>query len=528
MALRGALDPPLERVGRYEIHSRIGQGGMAVVYRAALRGPVDATREVALKVVHPHLSADEHFVLMFLDEMRLAMALSHRNIVQTFDAGEDDGVYFMVMELVEGCSLHELLKRVGGPLPLDIALFIGLQVCSALEYAHTLDPPVTHRDVSPSNILISNGGDVKLADFGVAKAAGRIAVTDSSVLKGKVTYMSPEQARGRAGPPADIFALGAVLYEMISGERIRSSSGLERLFDNSSVPAILSKVRPEIPASLEKLVMSCVANEVEQRPASATALHHSLNQELFALLTATGQAVDSHRRLCTFLDQHVARADTPPPAAPAREALLARKLLEAAAEESVSAAEHATSAPVHDEQSRRTVAAPEQPPPPRRHAAWIVPAAVAGLVVAAVVVTLVRYASAPPVPAGTRTTTVVADLRTDPDTRAVQPADSAAGTARKTDLGRPERIKDQARVPRHRPVLPKPASLFVLARIGRQVVWADVLVDGQHVGQSPVQIPGLSPGEHLIEVRRDGYPPAERRLRLKPGQSHRVFIELDQ
>jgi serine/threonine protein kinase len=532
MTSPGPLEPPLERVGRYEIRSRIGQGGMAVVYRAALRGPVDATREVALKVIHPHLSVDEQFVLMFLDEMRLAMALSHRNIVQTFDAGEEDGVYFMVMELVEGCALHEMLRRVEEPLPLDIALFIALQVCSALEYAHTLDPPVTHRDVSPSNILISKIGDVKLADFGVAKAAGRIVVSSSNVLKGKVTYMSPEQARGHSGPPADIFALGAVLYEMISGSRIRPTSELEWIINNTAIPAILSEVRPEIPESLERLVMGCLANDVGQRPASATALHQSLNQELFQLLTSSGQAVDSHRRLRDFLEQRVLTEPTArAPLAQAREALLARKLIEAAA----SADQPSVASADDGNHQRVTVAAPGGPalvsdrepdaaPPPsalRPRAGWIIAVFVlAGAL--AVYLLLSRSGQGP--------------RRNRPDATD-QPGGGdhrTAGAVEATpDLGSPDlglppdlaRALDAAPSARQRPP-PRKATLWVLARIDGQVVWADVLIDGQAVGQSPVQVPRLRPGKHLIEARREGYTPAKRWVRLKPGQSLRVFIEL--
>ena len=164
MIPREDIDLPVRHLGKYELLSRIGEGGMATVYRARMHGPAHASRDVALKLIHPHLARLEDFVLMFLDEMRMAMALTHRNIVQTFDAGVVEGRYFMVMELVEGGSLRELLRRILGkePIPLDVILFIGMEICSALDHAHNArslsqDGPggVVHRDVSPSNILLS-------------------------------------------------------------------------------------------------------------------------------------------------------------------------------------------------------------------------------------------------------------------------------------------------------------------------------------------------------------------------------------
>ncbi|MBW2735193.1 MAG: serine/threonine protein kinase, partial [Deltaproteobacteria bacterium] len=184
-------------IGRYEILQALGSGGMSTVYRACLHGPAGASKTVALKVIHPDLSRHAETQLMFLDEMRTTMALSHRNLVQTFDAGNADGLPFLVMELVDGVSLEELLTlETRKRLPIDLALYVAAEVAAGLEYAHRSEAGVLHRDVSPGNVLISKHGDVKLADFGVAKAAGQLA-EDPLAIKCKLSHMAPEQAHGQ-------------------------------------------------------------------------------------------------------------------------------------------------------------------------------------------------------------------------------------------------------------------------------------------------------------------------------------------
>lgn len=279
---------------------------MGCVYRAAIEGPGGASKQVALKVIHAHLAEDQDFVLMFLDEMRVAMALSHRNIVQTFDAGEADERYYMVMELVNGGSLRGLLHRLKGrPLPLDVALFIGQEISAALAYAHRFQsgdrtqPGVVHRDLSPGNVLLSAEGDVKLADFGVAKAAGRLYVTKANLIRGKMQYMAPEQASGRAGSYSDIYSLGAVLYEMVTGKPARKATGLDEL-RLSSPPPPPSQVRSETPPALDKLVLSCLDPEPAARPRGADEVRREL-AAVSVQLRSAGQGLDDHARLKDFL-----------------------------------------------------------------------------------------------------------------------------------------------------------------------------------------------------------------------------------
>lgn len=336
-----AKAPPNTVFGRYEILSPLGGGGMASVYRASQRGPAGAVRTVALKVIHPHLSGEDAFVRMFLDEMRVAMALQHRNIVQTFDAGDVGGRQFLAMELVAGCTLRELLRRAGdAPIPLDIVLFIGAEICAALHYAHTYQPELTgqpstvvHRDVSPSNVLLSTAGDVKLADFGVARAADKLRQQSiSDAVKGKLAYMPPEQARGRAEVRSDIFALGVTLYETISGRPLRSAVTFDEVLEGPHMVPPLCDLRPEVPPELDALLASCLDPTAEGRPGSARMLEQVLREMLGALQRQDHELNDPRARLASYL-----AAQPPPPAGdPAAERLAQALLLEAQAMASLS------------------------------------------------------------------------------------------------------------------------------------------------------------------------------------------------
>lgn len=226
------------RLGAYELVKELKSGGMARLYVGRREGPGGFSRYLALKTVHAHLAHDETFIQMFLDEARLAAQLSHPNIVQVEDLGEVDGVYFMAMELVRGVSFFQILKAAvtaQEPVPPGVTVQIGMEVAAGLHAAHTAigndGQPlgVVHRDVSPQNIMVSWSGQVKLLDFGIAKAHG--TATSGDTLKGKLKYMPPEQARGRnVDARADQYALGVVLWESVtSRRRFRGASDFELL-----------------------------------------------------------------------------------------------------------------------------------------------------------------------------------------------------------------------------------------------------------------------------------------------------------
>ncbi len=282
--------PPPARFGAYTLVYPLGVGGMGQVYLARHAGENGIERLIALKRMLVHLSGREKLVRLFLDEVRIAAQLNHGNIVQVIDHGVVEGQYFMAMEYVHGENLSEVLARVAERreyLPLDLVLLIGSCLCEALDYAHrkrAIDGRplgIVHRDVSPHNVLLSFQGEVKLADFGVARAAEQTHQTVGGELRGKIAYMSPEQAYGRPlDGRSDLFSLGVVLYEALSNrspfQRENALTTLEAV-RAAQLPG-LSMLRPELPAEVCELVHRALDADVERRHDSARTLYEALQQ----------------------------------------------------------------------------------------------------------------------------------------------------------------------------------------------------------------------------------------------------------
>ncbi|HEY6065072.1 MAG TPA: protein kinase, partial [Thermoanaerobaculia bacterium] len=220
-----------DRFGQYELLERIASGGMAELFRARRSGVEGFQKIVAIKKILPHIADNDEFITMFADEAKVAAQLNHPNIVHIYDLGKiESGGYFIAMEYVEGTDLRTILRsgrELELPLPTSLAVYIASKVASALDYAHRRrdargeELRIVHRDVSPQNILISYEGEIKLCDFGIAKADRKVSRTESGSLKGKLQYMSPEQAWGKPiDHRSDLFSLGAVLHEMLTGERL--------------------------------------------------------------------------------------------------------------------------------------------------------------------------------------------------------------------------------------------------------------------------------------------------------------------
>ena len=230
--------PPLQ-YGKYWLTDRIAVGGMAELYRGKISGEEGFEKAVAVKKILPHLSAEEEAVSYFIDEARLAALLQHPNIVQIYDFGRLEDTYFIAMEYLFGKDLKTVIHNAGQrnmPLSLENALHIAVGVCSGLDYAHTMKDlqgnllNIIHRDVSPQNIFLTYDGQVKIIDFGIAKAASRITNTRSGVIKGKVAYMSPEQAEGQeVDHRSDIFSVGILLYEMVTGQFMYEGDAMDIL-----------------------------------------------------------------------------------------------------------------------------------------------------------------------------------------------------------------------------------------------------------------------------------------------------------
>ena len=218
------------RVGRYRLGPRLGVGGAASVYLARLAGPHNFERLAAVKIIHEHLTDDQEFVTMFLDEANLAVRLSHPNIVHVYELGREDDMLYLAMEYLHGQPLSQLYRVLvdrGGQLPYDVIAWIGARAAEGLHHAHQLvdddgeSVGLVHRDISPENVFVTYEGHIKLIDFGIARAVGRLTTTALGHIKGKYRYMAPEQALGRDfDHRADIFALGVTLYEAALGEPV--------------------------------------------------------------------------------------------------------------------------------------------------------------------------------------------------------------------------------------------------------------------------------------------------------------------
>ena len=280
------------RLGKYVLLGRIGHGGMGKIYLAYAPGPAGIEKLLVVKRLHSHLTNDPVLVNSFLDEARLSMALNDPHIVSTFDVGEVDGRFFMVMEYIDGQNLGVVLRTAkrSGPYP-PSALWAGLflDVLDGLHSAHTARDArgrplhIIHRDVSPQNVLITYEGVPKLVDFGIAKAAMRVSETDAGVLKGKYAYMSPEQVRGETlDARSDVFAAGIVLWEMLAGRRLYKADTIVRSVERILTEPPISPVRvnSECNAEIAQVAFKALQKDREQRWTTAAAFKEALEDAM--------------------------------------------------------------------------------------------------------------------------------------------------------------------------------------------------------------------------------------------------------
>jgi serine/threonine-protein kinase len=482
--------------GKYRLVEHLASGGMADVWRAEMPGPQGFVKEVALKLVRGEHRGDDAFVRMFVREARLASRLSHANVVQVFDFDQIDGQHYLAMELVRGRTLRAVLDRcreLGLRFGLPRAVHVGAEVARALAYAHRLEDGgrpagLVHRDVSPQNVLVSFEGEVKLADFGIALAAGAAEHTRSGTVKGKLAYMAPEQARGEpVDARADVFALGVVLWEACTGRRLFARDG-----DAATLAALLgaepvsppSAWNEQVPPELDALVLAALERDPARRLASADELAQGLaalrlrlargpeDLDLRALMRRLWPEGEGELR--PGIEPTALRTPpepTEPERAPPRSAGETRADLDPA------------EAPTRTAAPRRA---------PRR--TWLAGAALG----------IVALAGAGWVAAnGTGASTATPASQTGIQTSTSTGTGTGTGTATPTQTGTETPTA---------PAPVEPATLTVHA-----APWASVHVDGTALGDTPVTVE-LAPGRHRVRAVHPRAGEVEEVLDLAPGE----------
>ncbi|MDB4960798.1 MAG: serine/threonine protein kinase [Myxococcales bacterium] len=291
-----------ETFGAYTVYEPMGEGGMARVHRAERVGPDGTRRTVALKRMWEHLSEDRDFVESFIQEARLASLLRHPNVAQAYELGKVDDTYYIAMELVPGPTLNDVMiqsRTAAGAMPLPIVVEILIQLCDALDHAHNLHDEhgraleIIHRDVSPANVIVSSSGVVKLIDFGVAKAARSNVHTQHGFIKGKLSYVAPEYTLGQLDRRADLFAVGVIAHEMLSGRRLfLADTDIETVHNIREKPIQPpSRTSSQVTPDLDDIVMTALQRDPNKRWQNAAAMRAALVGARAAIGTADANVI---------------------------------------------------------------------------------------------------------------------------------------------------------------------------------------------------------------------------------------------
>jgi len=342
-----SVAPPLEdeepadgtRFGQYVLLEKIATGGMAEVWKARMRGVEGFQKIVAIKKILPHLSDNQDFIEMFIDEAKLAAQLNHNNIIHIYDLGKIQSSYYIAMEYIDGSDLKAILKKAGErdhPMSVELALFIASKIAAALDYAHRKhdfegkEMGLVHRDVSPQNVLISEEGDIKLCDFGIAKAASKASHTQAGALKGKLQYMSPEQAWGRQiDKRSDVFALATVLYEMLTARKLFGGDNELSILEQVREARVIapSQANDEVTPPIDAIVLKALQKEPSNRYQSAGEMQRDIDAVLYSFKptpTSADLAIYMHR--LGSPEALPARVDAPPMHEPEPEPVAANEL----------------------------------------------------------------------------------------------------------------------------------------------------------------------------------------------------------
>ncbi|HXA17228.1 MAG TPA: TonB family protein [Thermoanaerobaculia bacterium] len=323
------------KFGQYVLLEKIATGGMAEVWKARMKGVEGFQKIVAIKKILPHLSDNQDFIEMFVDEAKLAAQLNHNNIIHIYDLGKIQSSYYIAMEYIDGYDLKNILRRAqerDQPLSTEIALFIASKVAAALDYAHRKhdfegkEMGLVHRDVSPQNVLISEEGDIKLCDFGIAKAASKASHTQAGALKGKLQYMSPEQAWGRnIDRRSDIFALATVLFEMLTARKLFSGDNELSILEQVREARVTapSQYNDEVTPQIDAIVLKALQKDPANRYQTAGEMQRDLDAILYSFkpTPASADVAIYMHRLSTSapVQQHPVEYHAPEPVLAANE-----------------------------------------------------------------------------------------------------------------------------------------------------------------------------------------------------------------
>ncbi|MGB6280848.1 MAG: protein kinase, partial [Syntrophobacteria bacterium] len=444
------------RFGKYLILDKIATGGMAELFRAKITSVEGFEKLVAIKKILPNLTQDSNLVNMFIDEAKLAAMLTHQNIVQIYDLGSMEGVYFIAMEYIHGKDLRVLSnksKEKGLPLPLEYALYITSRICSGLDYSHNLKDfqgnplKLIHRDISPQNILVTYEGEVKIVDFGIAKVARNTADTREGLIKGKVAYMSPEQAAGKTiDHRSDIFSAGILLYEMITGVRMFEGADLNvldrvRKADFQTAETVVS----DLSAEVSEILRRALAKTPNRRYKSCVAMLADLEECLSSFTVRPRAEGLSHYMKALFAEEIAAEA-----------AALLKIEAEVFSLKEKGASDGKTKT-LHILEHIEPVPTKKTAPAPSTHRLWLGTWAIAMVAVAIVLAVLFKEKRVPTV----NEDTVVTSVKTSelPSPTAVPPAPPSAETAKKTAPPEPSK-REQAMEALKKEQFAKAAALF--------------------------------------------------------------------
>ena len=444
------------RFGKYLILDKIATGGMAELFRAKITSVEGFEKLVAIKKILPNLTQDSNLVNMFIDEAKLAAMLTHQNIVQIYDLGSMEGVYFIAMEYIHGKDMRVLSnksKEKGLPLPLEYALHITSRICSGLDYSHNLKDfqgnplKLIHRDISPQNILVTYEGEVKIVDFGIAKVARKTADTREGLIKGKVAYMSPEQAAGKTiDHRSDIFSAGILLYEMITGVRMFEGADLNvldrvRKADFQTAETIVA----DLPAEVSEILRRALAKTPSRRYKSCVAMLADLEECLSSFTVRPRAEGLSHYMKALFAEEIAAEA-----------AALLKIEAEVFSLKEEGASDGKTKT-LHILEHIEPVPAKKTAPAPSTHRLWLGTWAIAMVAAAIVLAVLFKEKRVPTVVEDTVVTSVKTSELPSPTT--VPPAPLSAETAKKPAPPEPSK-REQAMEALKKERFAKAAALF--------------------------------------------------------------------